>query len=334
MEEHESHNNEAEDNEEDNEQEELDLNVSDDTLGLITNVQLFSTNDGPGIRTTVFLKGCIMNCQWCHNPEGISQYPEILPKVINCTGCGECVEACPTGAISFPEEKKLRIDKNLCIMCESCVEACKFDALNIWGIFIRAGDLLDIVEEDKIFYQKSGGGLTISGGEPTTRFAFTLALLKGAKERGINTALDTCGYVSWQKLDALTNWADVVLYDVKHMDPAVHKDFTGRDNALCLANAKKLSAKGIPMRVRVPVIPDRTNILGDLRKTAEFVEKLDETGQILGVDLLPYHPYAGAKYRLFGYDYPFPAAKEFSDDDILSFVEVFTERGLDVTVGG
>ena len=322
------------DNAESDEPEKLDLNVSDDTLGLITNIQLFSTNDGPGIRTTVFLKGCIMNCKWCHNPEGIGQYPEILPKVSNCTGCGECVKACPTGAISFPLEKTLRIDKNLCIMCESCVEACKFNALNIWGMFIRAGDVLDVVQEDENFYKTSGGGLTVSGGEPTTRFAFTLALLKGAKKREINTALDTCGYVAWQKLDALTDWADVVLYDIKHMDPEVHKDFTGRDNTLCIENAKKIAAKGIPMRIRVPVIPGRTDTVAALNNTAEFIEKLDGIGHILGVDLLPYHPYAGAKYRMFGYDYPFPAAKEFSDDDVLSFIELFTERGLDVTVGG
>ena len=330
MKEHESHNDEAELDE----KEELDLNVSDDTLGVITNIQLFSTSDGPGIRTTVFLKGCIMNCKWCHNPEGISQYPEILPNTSNCTGCGECVEACPTGAISFPEERKPRIDKNLCILCESCVDACKFNAMNLWGAFVRAGDVLDSVEKDEMFYTRSGGGLTVSGGEPTRRFAFTLALLKGAKERGIDTALDTCGYVSWQKLEALLEWTDIVLYDIKHMDPEAHKNFTGRDNALCLRNARKIAEKGIPMRIRVPVIPGRTDTVEALGKTAEFVEELDQIGHIIGVDLLPYHPYAGAKYRLFGYDYPFPEAEEFTDDDIMSFIDQFTEKGLDVTVGG
>ena len=307
---------------------------SENTLGIITNIQLFSTCDGPGIRTTVFLKGCVMNCKWCHNPEGMRQYPEIFPNSNNCTGCGECVGACPTGAISFPSEKVPRINKELCITCESCVDACKFKALNLWGVFVRAKDVLDAVEKDQVFYENSGGGMTISGGEPTARFEFTFALLKGAKKRGINTALDTCGYVSWEKLDKLLEYTDIVLYDLKHLDPQGHKDFTGRENTLCLENAKLIAKKGIPMRIRVPVIPGRTDTIDALTKTAKFVADLDKEGKILGVDLLPYHPYAGAKYRLFGMDYPFPESDGFSDEDIMEFIELFTDEGLDVTVGG
>lgn len=306
----------------------------DDTLGVINNIQTFSTSDGPGIRTTVFLKGCTMNCRWCHNPEGMKRYPEVFPNASKCTGCGECLKVCPTGAISFPEEKMPRIDKNLCNTCESCVDACKFDALALWGVFVRAGDVLDEVEKDKLFYDRSGGGITVSGGEPTARFEFTLALLKGAKERGINTALDTCGYTPWKKLSALLRWTDMVLYDIKYMDPDMHKEFTGRDNAIILENAGHIAEMGIPMRIRVPVIPGRTDTVSVLSKTAEFIAELNEKGTILGVDLLPYHPYAGAKYRLFGLDYPFPQGEGFNDEDVLQFIEVFTDEGLDVTIGG
>ena len=306
----------------------------DNTLGVITNIQFFSTYDGPGIRTTVFLKGCTLNCRWCHNPEGMRKYPEIFPDTSKCTGCGECLKACPTGAISFPKEKRPRIDKALCNTCGSCVEACRFGALGMWGVFVRAGDVLDMVEKDKVFYDESGGGITISGGEPTARFEFTLALLKGAKERGISTALDTCGYAPWEKLDALLEWTDIVLYDIKYMDPEDHKEFTGRENVLILENARRIAEKGIPMRIRVPVIPGRTDTVDSLEKTAEFVAELDRKGKIIAVDLLPYHPFAGAKYRLFGLDYPFPEGEGFQDDDILQFIGLFTDEGLDVTIGG
>ena len=308
--------------------------ATDDTLGIITNIQLFSLNDGPGIRTTVFLKGCIMNCRWCHNPEGVKKYPEVFPNSKKCTGCGKCVKACPAGAISFPHEKFPHINKDLCIVCESCVEVCESESMNLWGVFVRAGDVLDTVEKDKLFYDQSGGGLTISGGEPTTRFEFTLALLKGAKSRGINTALDTCGYLSWEKLNTLLEYTDIILYDLKHIDSEVHKDFTGRDNTIILENAKLIAEKNIPMRIRIPVIPGRTDTVEGLTKTAEFVAELDKKGTVLGVDLLPYHPYAGAKYRLFGLEYPFPEENRFTDDDIIQFIELFTENGIDVTVGG
>jgi len=311
-------------------------NSLDDTLGVITNIQFFSTYDGPGIRTTVFLKGCILNCRWCHNPEGMKKYPEVFPDTGKCTGCGECLEACPTGAISFPEEKRprIRIDKALCNTCGSCIEACQFGALGIWGVFVRAGDVLDAVEKDKVFYDRSGGGITISGGEPTARFEFTLALLKGAKERGIGTALDTCGYAPCEKLDTLLEWTDIVLYDIKYLDPEMHKEYTGRDNNVILENVKRIAEKGIPMRIRVPVIPGRTDTVDSLRKTAKFIAELDKRGKIIAVDLLPYHPFAGAKYRLFGLDYPFPEGEGFQDEDILQFIGLFTDEGLDVTIGG
>ena len=307
---------------------------ADSTLGIITNIQMFAINDGPGIRTTVFLKGCRINCRWCHNPEGCRRYPEIYPNSSKCVGCGKCIEVCPVGAISFVDTNVPRVDKGLCIVCKECVDACEYGAMNSWGLFVAAGDVLAEVEKDKPFYDNSGGGMTVSGGEPLAQPEFTLALMKGAKQRNIGTALDTCGYANWEKMEPILRLTDVVLFDIKHMFPEAHKDFCGVTNELILQNAQRIAEMGIPMRIRVPVIPGRNDTMENLEICAKFVAGLDEKGKILGVDLLPYHPYAGAKYRIFGLDYPFPAGEGYNDEEIEQFVYLFVDKGLDVTVGG
>ncbi len=305
---------------------------AEEQIGVITHIQFFSLNDGPGIRTTVFLKGCRLDCKWCHNPEGKRHYPEVFPYIPNCTGCKACLDVCPTGALTFAEH--LRMDKGKCIVCKQCVEECQNDGIVLWGRLVTVKEVIEEVEKDKAFYKNSGGGMTLSGGEPLAQPEFTFALLKCARERGIGTALDTCGYVRWEVLEPILEWVDLVLLDLKNMDPGAHKEFTGVTNELILANARKIAEKGIKMRIRVPIIPGRNDSEDNLRKTAEFVEQLNRNNVIEGVDLLPYHPYAGAKYRIFGIGFPYPQGEGYPEEKLLSMVEIFCDHDLEVTVGG
>jgi pyruvate formate lyase activating enzyme len=304
----------------------------DNQIGVITNIQFFSLCDGPGIRTTVFLKGCIMRCRWCHNPEGVRRNPEVFPYYTNCIGCGECLEACPSGALTLLEPNKPKIDKGLCTYCLQCASACRYNALVVFGKFVRAGEVLDEVGKDKPFYENSGGGMTLSGGEPLAQPDFTLSLLKGAKERDINTCLDTNGYAGWETIEKMLEYVDLFLWDIKHMDPVVHKSWSGLSNELILDNARKIAQQGKRMRIRVPIIPDINDSEENLRRTAEFVDSLGPS--VTGVDLLPYHPWAGAKYRLFALDYPFPMGEGYDEEKIMGFMEIFEPHTAEVTIGG
>ncbi len=309
------------------------MNGVDDSnvLGVVNDIQRMSMCDGPGYRTTVFLKGCYLNCQWCHNPEGKRRYPEVFPYIPNCTGCGECLDVCPTGALTLEDDNKPVIDRGLCSVCFQCVKVCKYDALVVWGKIMTAGEVIEEVEKDKPFYENSGGGMTLSGGEPMAQLEFTLALMKLAKSRDIDTALDTAGSGSWEDLEKVLEYTDLVLYDIKVMDSKSHKEYSGHGNELILENARRIAAKGIKMRIRIPVIPNRNNTVENMEETGKFIESLGDVVQ--GIDLLPYHPYAGSKYRIFGLPYPFPEGEGLPDQDVQPFINVLLDYA-DVTVGG
>ncbi len=319
--------------------------------GVVTNIQYFTMFDGPGVRTTVFLKGCRLNCRWCHNPEGVRHYPEVFHLWSNCNDCGRCDDICPTGALQVVERlryeggvvtgdapenipvkirdkmvRKIRVDKGLCLGCRQCVEVCPQAAFVISGEIMTVDEVIEKVAEERLMYENSdGGGLTLSGGEPTAQPEFCLALLKAAKEKGINTALDTCGYVRWDILDEMLNYTDVVLFDIKNMDPKAHKEFTGVSNDLIQENARRIIARGgVEMRVRVPVIPEINDSAENMKKTAEFISALG----LKGVDILPFHPWAGQSYRLLGLDYPFPVGEWYPDEKQESIEEIFRSNGL------
>ncbi|MFZ3102962.1 MAG: glycyl-radical enzyme activating protein [Desulfitobacteriaceae bacterium] len=319
--------------------------------GVVTNIQYFTIYDGPGVRTTVFLKGCRLNCRWCHNPEGVRHYPEVFHLWSNCNDCGLCDDICPTGALQVVERlmyeggvvagdapenipvkikdkmvRKIRIDKGLCIGCRQCVEACPQAAFIISGEIMTVDEVIENVVEERLMYENSdGGGLTLSGGEPTAQPEFCLALLKAAKEKGINTALDTCGYVEWNILDEMLNYTDVVLLDIKNMDSKAHKEFTGVSNELIQENARRIVARGgVELRVRVPIIPKINDSAENMKKTAEFISALG----LKGVDILPFHPWAGQSYRLLGLDYPFSLGDWYPDEKLASIEEIFRANGL------
>ena len=261
--------------------------------GIIFNIQRYSIHDGPGIRTTVFLKGCPLRCFWCQNPESQDLPPQILFDRKKCTLCKSCIAVCPTQAIRL-SDGKLTIDKKACKGCGKCVEVCPNESRRLVGKVATVDEVMHQVLRDVKFYENSGGGVTLSGGEPTAQSRFALAILQKCKERGLHTALDTCGYAPWTMMKKLVDHVDLVLYDLKHMDPKKHREATGKDNRLILKNVTRI-ADHKPLRIRIPLIPGFNDSHEDIRAIARFVKKeLDS----VPIDLLPYNKLGESKYDL------------------------------------
>ena len=266
--------------------------------GVIFNIQRYSIHDGPGIRTTVFLKGCPLNCFWCQNPESQALKPEIFLDRGKCTGCGKCIDVCPTGATHLSEGSPA-IERNACTGCGKCVEICPNEARRLAGRNVTVDEVMRHVLRDVKFYENSGGGVTLSGGEPTTQPDFALSILKKCKEVGLHTALDTCGYASWTVLKKLLDHTDLVLFDIKHVDSRKHHEAAGKDNRLILSNAKRI-ADHKPIRIRVPLIPGFNDAPEAVRAIVAFVKK--ELNSV-PIDLLPYNRLGESKYELLERDY-------------------------------
>jgi len=261
--------------------------------GLIFSIQRYSTEDGPGIRTTVFMKGCPLRCPWCHNPEGQEFFPQIAFNDSRCIGCKRCVDACAQGAINLAADGP-RTDRGKCQSCGKCAEACPAGARELIGKYMTAEEVSSEVERDMLFYRSSGGGVTVGGGEPTMQPGFLAEFLKKCHERGIHTALDTSGYVAWKTMGEVLRHVDLVLYDMKLMDSAKHALYTGVSNELILENARRIAGRGTPMVMRVPVIPGYTDGEDNIRGIMEFAGGLESVAR---VDLLPFHRLGEPKYR-------------------------------------
>ncbi len=307
---------------------------------LVTNIQRYSINDGPGIRTTVFLKGCRLNCAWCHNPECIDFGPEIYWKQSLCTQCGRCFSVCERGAVQPPicleaeggNAHYHKIDHSRCDLCMACVEACIYGALARVGESRSVEEILDEVERDMPFYLNSGGGMTVTGGEPTAFPEFTLALLKGARERGIHTCLDTSGFCEWEVLDALRPYVDIFLYDIKCMSGKQHLLRTGVSNSPILANLTRLAEAGESIIVRIPVIPGFNDSVEHMEKAAEFLAGLGPS--LIQVDLLPFHNWCQDKYRWLGREWPYRDVESLAVSEVDDLLDVMEEKGIVVTIGG
>jgi pyruvate formate lyase activating enzyme len=296
--------------------------------GVVFDVKHFAVHDGPGIRTTIFLKGCPLRCAWCHSPESQSPRPEIAFNPDQCIGCEACVEACPNGAQTLGPEKILR---DLCTGCGSCAEACYAGALTLHGRKATVGELLEEVGKDRLLYETSGGGVTISGGEPTMQPSFASALLKALKEEGYHTTLDTCGQVEWETLEKILEDVDLVLYDLKHMDPVPHEKMTGAPNWLILSNLRKTSQLDKSLVIRVPVIPGFNDSRDDFRVTGKF---LGELGGVDAVELLPYHNLGAPKYAALGREYALPHLQTPNPDKLAELGKLLEVRGLRVIIEG
>ena len=305
---------------------------AEDREGVIFNIQRYSIHDGPGIRTTVFLKGCPLRCLWCQNPESQSSQPQVFFVRENCTGCGACVRACPEGAIDLVEERS-RTNRDLCTGAGKCAEVCPNEARNLMGRHVTAGDVFDEIAADDIFYQRSGGGATLSGGEPLAQPEFARAVLKLCRDASIHTTLDTCGYADWETMRRVLEYVDLVLYDLKHMDPEQHQRYTGVSNELILEIARRIHHElGIPMLARVPVIPGYNDTEENLTATARFVAA--ELGDSIEVHLLPYHRLGEAKHeRMEQLDKSIDAQPP-SEERMEEVRKVFESFGLTVHLGG
>lgn len=315
--------------------------MSDNDRVLITNIQRFSVNDGPGFRTNVFLKGCNMHCAWCHNPETIKFGKELFWRAGVCIQCGRCFDACPKDAINppiDPEEARAdnstydKIIRENCDMCMKCVEVCPTGALEVVGREYTVEEVLDEVEQDTPFYDNSGGGMNISGGEPTVHPEFTRRLLEGARARGISSCLDTNGNTKWEIYESMLEYVDVFLYDLKHLDSAEHKRLTGVDNNLILANLRKLLEGEARVWLRIVVIPDYSDSLDYHEKVADFLKTLPHPPE--RIDLLPFHNWCESKYKQLGIKWIYSDMQAMDPSLLRPAIQIYKDAGLEVTIGG
>ncbi|MCK4793748.1 MAG: glycyl-radical enzyme activating protein [Desulfobacteraceae bacterium] len=268
---------------------------SESIEGLIVKIQRYSIHDGPGIRTTVFFKGCPLRCQWCHSPETQNSYTEIGFYEDKCIKeCKECVSICPEGAIS-ENEAKIQIDREKCTNCGECEKACPSGALTTIGYYISPAELKDEIKRDRQFYETSGGGITLSGGEPLYQHEFAREIAKKCRQEGISVALDTCGFTKKGPLKDVLEYVDMVLFDLKHMDTTKHIKYTGVNNEVILENAAMINKSGLPIILRFPLIPGINDSRENLEYLARYAKGLDSVKRL---DILPYHSMGLLKYRM------------------------------------
>ena len=311
--------------------------------GNVYDIQGFTVHDGPGIRTEVFLKGCPLKCLWCHSPESQAPYPQVAWHEIRCFGvadCGKCLEVCPQNALkrgktirSEVQKKELQVielDRTLCNNCGKCAEVCPADALSMCGTDMPIDEIMARIVKDRSFYEKSGGGVTLSGGEPMLQPQFSTALLRACKEQDFHTCLDTTGYAEWKHYQSILTYTDLVLFDIKHMDSGQSRILTGVPNELILENARKMAASGASLQIRIPIIPGYNDSEENLRATGEFCRELGEAVTL--VQILPYHRLGIVKYQRLQRKYELESLQPPTDEYMESCKEQIESYGMKVQI--
>ena len=318
-----------------------EVDKTKELTGKVFDIQGFSVHDGPGIRITVFFKGCPLKCLWCHSPESQRFNTEINMLKTKCTACMRCVKACPTGArqvkvLNEPPQAasdfKFSIDLEKCVNCGKCVDACLTQALYWCGTDMTVEEVMQKVRRDKPFFQKSGGGLTVSGGECLMQSEFIAALLKQCKEEDVHTAVDTCGFVQWENIERVLPYTDLFLYDIKHMDSDEHKKLTGVPNELILENAKKIAEAGGKFHIRIPLITGYNDSVENIEATRDFLIPIKDAVDL--VQVLPYHKLGTVKWERLDWT---DEGTEFeteppSDEEVEDRCEILRQAGFEVII--
>ena len=296
--------------------------------GIIFDIKRYAVHDGPGIRTTVFLKGCPLDCRWCHNPEAKSGGFELSYKESRCLKCGDCTPVCPQKALSL--NSRLHVDRAKCIVCGDCAEACPAEALEKIGREATVEEVMKEIEKDRVFFEESGGGVTFSGGEPLMQPRFLEALLQACRGRDIPVCLDTCGQAPWAVIDRIRPLVDIFLYDLKSVNPDQHIKETSVSNELILDNLRKLAEAGQSIIIRIPLIPGFNDKPEELREMGEFIKALPGVNEI---SLLPFHDIAREKYLRLDRPSPMDDLIPQPDKEIRIIKGRLEEFGLTVTIG-
>ena len=301
------------------------------STALIFDIKPYSINDGPGIRITIFLKGCPLSCIWCHNPEGISPHLQKLYSKARCIGCSTCVDNCPENALTLTADG-IVTNNDLCDLCGICAEVCPTKAMEMSGTEITVEDIMKRIRRETVMMDLSEGGVTISGGEPMMQSDFLIELLDELGREGIHRAVDTTGLAKTEVLLKVAQRTDLFLYDLKMMDPELHKKFTGVTNEKILENLRILSGAGANINIRIPLIQGVNADAGNIRHSAEFVAALP--GEKKMVSLLPYHNIAIHKYGKLGQEYDGSYLEEPSPETVAEAITIFSEYGVSASVGG
>lgn len=303
--------------------------VKNGDIATITDIQRYSVHDGPGIRSLVFFKGCPLRCQWCHNPETHNIHPELMMNEEACIGCGACMQVCPEHAVII-RDGHMDTDRTKCKVCGKCTEVCYSEARKISGVYYTVDEIFEKVIRDKSFYDNTGGGVTLSGGEVLMYAEFAEKLLKKLHNAGIDTAIETCGYASWERFEKVLAYTDHVLYDIKHCDSDIHKKFTGVGNELILENLYKAAEMGKDIIVRVPFIPG----VNDNEDVEKKIAKIAKDIHAKAIHLLPFHQIATSKWDGIGKEYLFRNVREPSKEELERIKKIIEPIGVPVVIGG